>query len=132
MDAPPASAADLQLEPDLGAPARARRAVMALASDDVALQRRLALLTTELVTNSLRHGALEPDDLIEVRARREGPRIVVEVHDPGRGERAPGIRSDDPLAGKGGLGLRLVDQLADDWGAAPVPGDGLRAWFVLH
>jgi anti-sigma regulatory factor (Ser/Thr protein kinase) len=131
MVAPPTSRADLALEPDLTAPALARRAVVPLAGEDEQLQRRLALLTTELVTNSLRHGALQPGDRIELHARRDGPKVVVEVHDPGRGGPAA-IREDDPLAGDGGLGLRLVDQLADDWGAAPVPGDGLRAWFVLH
>jgi anti-sigma regulatory factor (Ser/Thr protein kinase) len=132
MVASPSESLALELKPDLGAPARARRAVTALAGGDDALQRRLALLTTELVTNSLRHSEIRAEDRIELRGSRTGRRVVVEVHDPGRAGRMPAIRSDDPLQGEGGLGLRLVDQLADEWGAGPVPGNGTRAWFVLH
>lgn len=122
----------LLLPADVSAPARARHALTELAADDPRLRDHVVLLATELVTNSLRHGGLEPDDEIELRARREDGRMRVEVHDPGRSGQEPKLRIDPRSRdGEGGLGLRLVEQVAEAWGAERVPGDGVRAWFVV-
>jgi anti-sigma regulatory factor (Ser/Thr protein kinase) len=128
-----AKEAVLALPADVSAPARARQALVALAGDDAQLRDQLTLLTTELVTNSLRHGGLQPGDRIDLHAVRTGATVRVEVHDPGRSGREPRLRVDPrSLDGEGGFGLRLVEQVADEWGAERVPGDGVRAWFELR
>lgn len=121
----------LELDADVSAPALARRGLAPLAAEDSDVARRLALLVTELVSNSVRHAALLPGDRIVVSGQRHHDRLRVEVVDAGRAEGMPRIRTTDPVAAEGGLGMRLVDQLASAWGAERVPGDGTRAWFEL-
>jgi serine/threonine-protein kinase RsbW len=128
-----ASRTQLELEPDVFAPGRARSAVVALADGDAELERRLALLTTELVANSVRHAGLREEDRIAVTAERDGDGAVrVEVHDAGRSASEPALRDPDRRGGEGGLGLVLVDKLAAAWGARRIPGDGMAAWFVVR
>ena len=86
---------------------------------DVAL-----LLTSELVTNAIRHGSAP----VRLRARVSRRELRVEVHDAARGPLG-GPRTvswDSP----GGRGLKLVDTLADRWGCRRVVS-GKRVWFEL-
>lgn len=71
------------------------------------------LLLTELVTNALRHGAVEPDDEIAVRAEVAGGTVRIEVHDPGRN--GP-VEPREPGTHGGGYGLYLVERLTREWG----------------
>lgn len=78
------------------------------------------LMASELVTNALLHGA----GAITLRITSGPDDVLFEVADEGHGRIAiiptPGL--------VGGWGLRLVDQLADSWGAR----DGSTcAWFRL-
>ncbi len=82
------------------------------------------LLTSELVTNAIRHG--RPP--VELRAGLgEGGELQVAVDDV---ERAPVELRSPPLEDPGGRGLQLVDVLADRWGTRLVLG-GKRVWFEL-
>src|SRR4051795_11870969 len=68
------------------AAAAARRALGGLG--ELVSHRRLAdiaLLVSELVTNSVRHGGAGEDDRLELAALREGQRLRVEVTDWGPG-----------------------------------------------
>ena len=68
------------------------------------------LVTSELVTNAYRHGEGEIELIVSVSEDR----VRIEVIDRGR-DQAPAVReqtSDDT----GGWGLRIVDQLAVQWG----------------
>jgi len=83
------------------------------------------LLTSELVTNALRHGT-GPMHL-DIACTRG--RFVVSVYDadpqPPKRRRA---HSRDP----GGRGLSLVQNLSEDWGYQQVPNDGKAVWFMLR
>jgi anti-sigma regulatory factor (Ser/Thr protein kinase) len=112
------------------AAAAARRALGGLG--DVISNRRLgdiALLVSELVTNSVRHGGAGEDDVLELAAFREGERLRVEVTDWG-----PGFDGDArprlPTDAEGGWGLVLVERLADRWGVER-DGDATVVWFEL-
>jgi anti-sigma regulatory factor (Ser/Thr protein kinase) len=82
------------------------------------------LVISELVTNALRHGlgdvvvrtSLADGDLLQVSVTDSGPELpAMQPFDPGR---------------IGGVGLRIVDRLASEWGVAPFPG-GKTVWAVL-
>ena len=79
-----------------------------------------ALMVSELVTNALVHGI----GTITLRIDVEPPALRVEVSDEGNVALAP---SPTPGA-HGGWGLRILDQLADDWG---VREGSTKVWFRL-
>ena len=78
----------------------------------------LLLLVSELVSNCVRHAGLRADEQIRLRARARADCARVEVCDTGRSGRFPAKR--EPSIGNGleagGLGLMLVDEMADRWG----------------
>jgi anti-sigma regulatory factor (Ser/Thr protein kinase) len=82
------------------------------------------LLVSELVTNAMRHGG----DPIKMIADTTASGLRVEVYD-GNGEAFPAIRDVRPDA-PGGRGLRLVDALADRWGAI-ADAAGKCVWFEI-
>jgi serine/threonine-protein kinase RsbW len=79
-----------------------------------------ALMVSELVTNALQHGI----GTISLRIDVEPGGLRVEVSDQGQLDLSP-----SPTAGAhGGWGLRIVDELADEWG---VLSGSTRVWFRL-
>lgn len=113
---------DLNLQVDRTAPRDARREVAALAAGlPDTLRQDLQLLVSELVANSLRHGALGTDDWIALRACIGDRSVHVEVSDPGQGFASLG-GSEQPKSG-----LWILNQLADRWGI--VRDDITRVWF---
>ncbi|MEA2385094.1 MAG: hypothetical protein QOH72_5065 [Solirubrobacteraceae bacterium] len=86
------------------------------------------LMTSELVTNAIRHGgATGPDDRIRLRALRHGRRARIEVRDDG-----PGFAPHAPSRPtEGGMGLGLVDRLADAWGT-DCRGRTTLVWFEVE
>ena len=91
----------------------------------------LLLLVSELVTNSVRHSGLREDERILLRARSDDACTYVEICDQGRSGRVPDRRepSLDALE-PGGLGLMLVDEMADRWGVRR-HDDETCVWFEL-
>lgn len=82
------------------------------------------LLTTELVTNAVRHGS---GDAIAVRAERHSSGVRVEVVNGGvKGAPRPVEGGPD-----GGWGLQLIEQLSDEWGREAVDGR-THVWFELR
>lgn len=87
---------------------------------DVQQREDAALLVSELVSNAVQHGI----GAIWLRIDVETNGLRVEVSDQGNVAVAP-----SPMPGAhGGWGLRIVDQLADDWG---VLEGSTRVWFRL-
>lgn len=83
------------------------------------------LLTSELVTNAVRHG---PGEEIRVHVSVDEEGVVVVVSDRGRGF-DPGAPRIDGHAGR--WGLELVEALATDWGVASRAG-GTDVWFEIE
>lgn len=79
-----------------------------------------ALMVSELVTNALLHGI----GAITLRIDVEGDAARIEVADDGKVAFAP---RPEPGA-HGGWGLRIVEQLADDWG---VLEGSTKVWFRI-
>lgn len=113
----------LRLAADAEAPAHAREALGPLAGRLSAERlQTLALVTSELVTNAVRHspacdaspGAIGLELLCASRT------VSIAVTDPGDGFDASAPRPE-PGAG-GGFGLYLVDELADSWSVEAVLG----------
>jgi serine/threonine-protein kinase RsbW len=85
----------------------------------------VAVMTSELATNSVRHAASE----FEVNVDRSIHEIRVEVTDEGSG--TPTVLSPDPSQ-PSGRGLFIVDKLADDWGVTAPQGCSTKTvWFSV-
>jgi two-component sensor histidine kinase len=78
----------------------------------------LLLVTSELVTNAVLYGAPP----ISVRLRCLGTEVHVVVRDMGDG---PPDQQGAP--GCPGIGLRIVADIADEWGSTPLPS-GTELW----
>jgi signal transduction histidine kinase len=98
----------LELKGGIEAPAKAR-AVLASIPDLSGVDGSVALLVSELVTNSVQHAAA---DVIELDVFASSDTVRVEVRDRGPGHDAFAT----PATQDGGIGLYLVDKLADRWG----------------
>jgi len=79
----------------------------------------VCLVVTELVTNAVLHARSDMEVVLEV-----GDRVRLEVQD--RSPRIPAVRTSSTLTATG-RGLRLVELLANHWGAAPA-GTGKVVW----
>jgi anti-sigma regulatory factor (Ser/Thr protein kinase) len=113
------------------APAEARRALVGLPFDE-ATREELALLVTELVTNSLRHAGLSSDDRIGISLVNGAGRVRLAVHDGGPGFtprpfNGNGNGNGNGGATAGGRGLELVESLSNAWGVRSAP-DGCTVW----
>lgn len=129
---PEAEAAEAELSIDVPSPCPVRCTAGAC-----------ACILSNLVRNALKYLGDAEVRRVEVRARRVGPRVLVEVADSG-----PGIPADlqstlfEPFVrgvtkGKPGLGLGLatVKRLVEGYGGRvwleSEPGHGARFWFEL-
>ena len=121
------SQSELRLRPESTAPGLARAAIAAAASALPAVMVADAeLLTSEVVSNAVRHAQLDPLQEIVVRIVADGF-VRVEVADPG-----PPFDVDlrEPSTDSSGWGLLLVDMIATSWGIE-AEGSGKRVWFEV-
>ncbi|MBA5221236.1 ATP-binding protein [Streptomyces griseoaurantiacus] len=82
----------------------------------------LRLLTSELVTNAIRHGTCpKSENLIELVLWPADGHYWLAVSDPGTGK--PTVTHPDPTS-ETGRGLLLVDHLAATWTVRPRPTRG--------
>jgi anti-sigma regulatory factor (Ser/Thr protein kinase) len=111
------------LRPEPAAVGAARR-LLVRQGVDADLQHTVSLLTSEAVTNSVRHAGLAPDDRIVLAARVTPDFVRVEIRDPG-----PGF-DPDVRHGAAGYGLRMMDMLSSRWGVDRAD-NGCRVWFEV-
>ncbi|HEX8067183.1 MAG TPA: ATP-binding protein [Thermoleophilaceae bacterium] len=115
-----------------GGPYAVTAARLALSEIDQLVDESLAfdlrLLVSELVTNSVRHAEVGPEDSIYLNLDVGDGRVRVEVIDNGPGFALPGPPPTDEDPRDRGWGLFFVDQLADRWEAEP---DGGKVWFEI-
>jgi anti-sigma regulatory factor (Ser/Thr protein kinase) len=81
------------------------------------------IVVGELVTNAVRHAPRVPDGHVVVTVVRQPHGLRIEVRDPGNGFVPTTDARDD-----GGLGLRVIDRIARDWGIRG--GDCTVVWCV--
>lgn len=86
------------------------------------------LLTSELVTNAVRHAGSAPLSDVIVRVDADERHVRVEVLNPGASFDPPAPAL--PSVSGTGLGLFLVDALASDWGVESA-GARTKVWFEL-
>lgn len=77
------------------------------------------LVASELVTNAVLHSGCKDNHAIQVSVGIREDRLVITVLDPGLSDEDARVREDPTF---GGFGLRIVDQLADKWGAERTHG----------
>src|SRR4051812_30260272 len=117
------------LEPGPHAPADARRELETRLPGGLppSLVDDVLLLTTELVTNSVRHSPAAGEGRVEVAVRLAPDRLRVEVSDPGSG--FAHVPEHPGTLPEGGRGLFLVDVIAERWGTAA--GGKTTVWYEL-
>jgi anti-sigma regulatory factor (Ser/Thr protein kinase) len=111
--------------PTVDAPRRSRDFVRAvLEAWGVAAMKSVAeLVTTELVTNAVRHAV----SLIQVQLVYDGALVRIAVYDQDRAE--PRVAPQPGI--DGGYGLRIVGALAKEWGTSR--GDaGKTVWCAIE
>jgi anti-sigma regulatory factor (Ser/Thr protein kinase) len=86
--------------------------------------RSIALLTTEAVTNAVRHGPSEGEVTVVATMSDDGWRVAVSD----QGTAVPVVRRVAPLS-VGGRGMLLIDRLASAWGVENHGTTGKTVWF---
>lgn len=111
---------------DPSAPRAARHALRSLSGHvDEELLERGGIVVTELVTNSVKHARLAPEQRIALIGSGRRTFLLLEVIDEGDGFE-PVVRRPGAGQGPGGWGLWMVSQLADRWGVDA--GHSTRVW----
>ncbi len=91
----------------------------------------LKLALTEACTNSVRHAYTGGAGVVEILYELHPDRLVVEVSDEGGGfapEKLPSAQEDD--LSEGGLGIAIINALADEVEIGARNGGGSRLRFV--
>jgi anti-sigma regulatory factor (Ser/Thr protein kinase) len=127
----PHSAISMRIHGGSSAPLRARRSVLSqltglLAGAGAA---DVALVISELVTNSVRHAHVGPHDTLTIECAALPGRLRVTVTDPGA-LLEPRLPSPDHPA-SGGFGLRIVEMLSSAWGVVRGPAGTTSVWCEL-
>jgi anti-sigma regulatory factor (Ser/Thr protein kinase) len=121
---------DLRLLPEPGVIATARHALDRLA--DLLPPEKLEevrLMVSELVTNSILHAGLSPDERISLTVRVSRGSVSGRVCDPGSGFEAPKEPHPRPDL-RGGWGLPILERVSDRWGVER--NNHTCVWFEIN
>lgn len=120
---------EFHLPPRTTAPRLARATVSsAIGSVRPEVAEEIELLTSEVVTNAIRHARVDPLGEVTLRVDTSDDHVRVEVLNPGPSFDPP-VPSIPGMSGTG-LGLFLVDALADAWGVDR-EGPRTKVWFEI-
>ena len=89
----------------------------------------LKLAVTEACTNSVRHAYEDGAGVVDILYELHADCVVIEVSDAGCGFRPGRVAAADNETGRG-LGLAIIDSLADELEISERPGGGSRLRFV--
>jgi serine/threonine-protein kinase RsbW len=95
----------------------------------------LKLALTEACTNSVRHAYADGDGMVEILYELHDDKLVVEVADEGEGFEPPATPSDalsDDELSEGGLGIAIIEALADEFEIRERDQGGSSLRFVKH
>jgi serine/threonine-protein kinase RsbW len=95
----------------------------------------LKLALTEACTNSVRHAYGNGDGMVEITYELYADRLVVVVADEGEGfERGAGatVQLADEELSEGGLGIAIIEALADEFEITERAEGGSSLRFVKH
>jgi serine/threonine-protein kinase RsbW len=95
----------------------------------------LKLALTEACTNSVRHAYAHGEGMVEITYELYADRLVVEVADEGGGFAPPAGAStklDDDELSEGGLGIAIIEALADELEITERAAGGSSLRFVKH
>lgn len=110
---------NLTLDTNEQAPRLSRQKLSEIKSEIEPRYDDLALVVSELVSNSVRHSGQES---VSISLKKQDNRVRLEVRDPG-----PGFDLDQPVGD--GRGLKIVSRIADAWG---IENDGnCTVWVEL-
>ena len=106
----------VRLHGGTGAPLRARRSVLPQLEDQLTetAMADVALIVSELVTNSVMHANVGPDQTLTVECAPLADRLRITVTDPGARLKPHLRRPDHDFSG--GYGLAIVASLSLAWG----------------
>lgn len=90
----------------------------------------LKLALTEACTNSVRHAYADGGGTVEIVYELYPDRLAVEVQDRGEGFTPPAERADDTELSEGGLGIAIIEALADEFEIGEGADGGSRLRFV--
>ena len=113
----------LQLEPGANAPRMSRRRLQELKDDLEPKYSDIAIVVSELVTNSVKHGNGTKAISVEVTATEE--MVTVTVTDQG-----PCFTKE--ASSNGGMGLQIVDQIAQRWEIRQTDGCQVSVEIALN
>jgi anti-sigma regulatory factor (Ser/Thr protein kinase) len=118
----------MRIRGGVDAPSRARRSVLSELAGQIAPATApdVALIVSELVTNSVLHANVGAGGTLTVELIRLDDRVRINVIDPGS-PLEPRLLPPDPER-LGGIGLRVVDELSEAWGVARNGIAGTRVW----
>ena len=120
---------EFHLPPRTTAPKLARATVSsAIGSVRPEVAEEIELLTSEVVANAIRHARVDPLGEVILRVHASNDHVRVEVLNPGPSFDPP-VPSIPGVSGTG-LGLFLVDALADAWGVDR-EGPRTKVWFEI-
>jgi serine/threonine-protein kinase RsbW len=95
----------------------------------------LKLALTEACTNSVRHAYAGGDGMVEILYELHDDKLVIEVLDEGEGFVPPTEPSSalvDEELSEGGLGIAIIEALADEFEIRERPQGGSFLRFVKH
>jgi serine/threonine-protein kinase RsbW len=95
----------------------------------------LKLALTEACTNSVRHAYAGGEGMVEILYELHDDKLVIEVVDEGGGFEPPAVPSSalvDEELSEGGLGIAIIEALADEFEIRERPQGGSFLRFVKH